>query len=97
MALPANIGIYEKSHDCAERVTAIVYNLMRNGVPFKRATEQINESLTKSAEKIYPINPQLVSSQYFSLEAARYCEKHFLGKPLVATPGSHHQLTPCLK
>lgn len=81
VALPANIGIYEKSHDCAERVTAIVYNLMRNGVPFKRATEQINESLTKSAEKIYPINPQLVSSQYFSLEAARYCEKHFLGKP----------------
>lgn len=50
-ALPANIGIYEKSHDCAERVTAIVYNLMRNGVPFKR------------------VNPQLVSSQYFSIKS----------------------------
>lgn len=75
------MGTYEKSHDYAERVTSIVYNMMRNGVPLKIATEHIIESLTKTAEKLHPVDPRFVSSEYSSLEAFRYCEKHFLGKP----------------
>ncbi|KAK0745427.1 hypothetical protein B0T18DRAFT_390056 [Schizothecium vesticola] len=72
--------VYEKTHDYVERVTSIMYNMLRSGVPVTTAMQQISASLTQTAVRLYPTHPTLVSATYFTFEAARYCKTTFLSK-----------------
>jgi hypothetical protein len=87
-ALPEIMVVYEKTHDYVERVTSILYNMLRSGVPLATAMQQIEASLTQTAVDLYPIHPSFVSATYFTLKAARYCKTTFLCKP--ATKDNPH-------